>query len=198
MRSASTMTAPRAASSSATVDFPAPIPPVNPITTTPADPTEGGRGQEWAPDADGGSRTPTSGARRARSTISLRTPSSSHPRPEADRTPGRAAAAPATRGPEPRRQDPNPASAAPLPPGIERPKSPARPGPARRLADDSRAPAASAVRLPAPDPPDRLRPYRPLVTVVRWGTVLVGVVLTASDPRRTAVEVVIASLLVGH
>ncbi|HZQ88335.1 MAG TPA: GAF domain-containing sensor histidine kinase [Acidimicrobiales bacterium] len=33
---------------------------------------------------------------------------------------------------------------------------------------------------------------------MRWGTVLVGVVLTASDPRRTVTEVVIAAVLVAH
>jgi signal transduction histidine kinase len=33
---------------------------------------------------------------------------------------------------------------------------------------------------------------------VRWGTVLVGVVLTASDPRPSATEVVIAALLVAY
>jgi signal transduction histidine kinase len=73
-----------------------------------------------------------------------------------------------------------------------------RPAPSDRTADDSRAPAASPARLLAPDPPDRLRPYRPLVMVARWGTVLVGVVLTASDPRRTPIEIVIAALLVAH
>jgi signal transduction histidine kinase len=36
------------------------------------------------------------------------------------------------------------------------------------------------------------------VAIVRWGAVLVGVVLTASDPRRTGAEVVIAALLVAY
>ena len=62
----------------------------------------------------------------------------------------------------------------------------------------SPVPATSPARLLAADQVDRLRPYRPLVAMVRWGTVLVGVVLTASDARRTTIEVVIAVLLVVH
>lgn len=45
---------------------------------------------------------------------------------------------------------------------------------------------------------DGLRPFRPLVTLVRWGTILVGVVLTASDPRRTVVEMTFGVVLVVH
>ncbi len=90
----------------------------------------------------------------------------------------------------------------PLPQGVER-SAHARPDDrsdgrySRRTGGAGRDPAASPARLLAGDP-DRLRPYRPLVTIVRWGTVLVGVVLTASDPRRTGAEVVIAGLLVLH
>ena len=97
-------------------------------------------------------------------------------------------------------QDPNPAGVVHLPPGVDRSWGPSA-GDARQDAGPRRSnvptrdPAAARLHL---DPFDRLRPYRPLVTIVRWGTVLVGVVLTASDPRRTLTEVVISALLVAH
>jgi signal transduction histidine kinase len=100
-------------------------------------------------------------------------------------------------------QAPMPAGVVPLPSGVERSiaaRTDDRPEPrhARRGSSAARDPAASPARLRPSEHLDRLRPYRPLVAMVRWGTVLVGVVLTASDARRTAIEVVIAGLLVLH
>lgn len=58
-------------------------------------------------------------------------------------------------------------------------------------------PAAAPVS-PRQEATDRLLPFRPLVTLIRCSTVLVGVVLTASDPRRTTAETVFATVLVTY
>ena len=144
--------------------------------------------------------------------ILLRTRSRSRGAPGADRGPAPlstgAIGAPA-RGPDPSpaarapTHDPDPAGLVTLPSRIERP-TPARPEDrgagrdTRRASPAGRDPAASPARLRGADQVDRLRPYRPLVTMVRWGTVLVGVVLTASDPTPSTAEVVLAILLVVH
>src|SRR5581483_6152559 len=119
---------------------------------------------------------------RGRRAISLRTPSPSQPRPETGRTAPTRPTGGAERPSGTTAQAPDPASAAPLPRAREGAAGGPRPAPSRPGPLDRRAPAASPARLHAGEPPDRLRPYQPLVTIVRWGTVLVGVVRTALPP----------------